>query len=127
MPKNEVTDIRIKEAVRQIESNFEQDFDFDRLAETFNLSASRLRHLFKQQTGISFRKYLRKVRMKQARFLLETSFLNVKETAHQVGISDSRNFVRDFENEFGLSSGRYRKQFYSAQKKSAKEKSASRA
>src|SRR5688500_8379666 len=100
MPKQEITDFRIKEAIRLIESNFDQDFDFNRLAENLNLTASRLRHLFKQQIGISFRKYLRKVRIKKAKRLLETSFLNVKETAHQVGIRDSSHFVRDFEKEF---------------------------
>lgn len=127
MPEIEITDFRIREAIRQIESNFDHDFDFNAFAETLNLSPSRLRHLFKEQTGISFRKYLRKVRLKQAKLLLETSFRNVQETAHQVGIRDSRNFARYFENEFGLSPIKYRQWFRATQKKSVKEKSASRA
>lgn len=127
MPKLEITDFRIKEAIRQIVSNFDQDFDFESLAETPNLSSSRLRHLFKEQTGISFRKYLRQVRINQAKLLLETSFLNIKETARAVGIPDSRNFIRDFEKQFGTSPGKYRKSYHSAQNNSAKEKSVSRA
>ena len=127
MPEPEITDFRIAEAIRLIESDFEQDFDFNRLAETLNLSASRLRHLFKKQTGVSFRKYLRKVRMKQAKQVLETSFLNVQETAHRVGIRDSSHFVRDFEKEFGLSPEKYRKWYLSAKEKSKAEKSVSRA
>lgn len=127
MPKPEITDIRISEAVRLIELNFDQDFDFEQLAETLNLSASRLRHLFKEQTGISFRKYLRKERIKQAKHLLETSFLNIKETAHRVGIGDSSHFVRDFEKQFGISPGKYRKLYLSAKEKSVKEKLISRA
>jgi transcriptional regulator GlxA family with amidase domain len=127
MSEQEITDFRISEAIRLIESKFDQDFDFESLAETLNLSSSRLRHLFKEQTGISFRKYLRNVRIKQAKLLLETGFLNIKETAHAVGIPDSRNFVRDFEKQFGTSPGKYRKNYRSAHNKSAKEKSISRA
>jgi two-component system response regulator YesN len=111
MPKQNNTDFRIAEAVRLIESKFDSDPDFNRLAESLNLSVSRLRHLFKEQTGISFRTYLRQTRMKQAKRLLETSFLSIKEMTKQVGIGDVSHFVRDFKKEFGLSPTEYRKQF----------------
>jgi transcriptional regulator GlxA family with amidase domain len=116
MPEPETTDFRIAEAVRLIESNFDRDLDFNALAETLNLSASRFRHLFKAETGMSFRKYLRQQRMKQAKHLLETSFLSVKETAKRAGIGNISHFVRDFEKEFGLSPARYRKQYHRAVK-----------
>ena len=115
MPEQKITDFRITEAVRLINSNLD-DLDFCNLAETLNLSPSRLRHLFKEQTGISFRKYLLQVRMTRARHLLETSFLTVKETAKRLGIGDASHFVRDFEKEFGLSPARYRKRYHSAEK-----------
>lgn len=116
MPENEITDFRIAEAIRSIKSNFDRELDFNALADTLNLSASRLRHLFKAETGISFRKYLRRERMRQAKRLLETSFLSVKETAKRVGIGDASHFVRDFEKEFGLSPAGYRKQYHSTVK-----------
>jgi transcriptional regulator GlxA family with amidase domain len=116
MPEPKVNDIRILTAINLVNSKFDQNFDFNDLAESLNLSASRLRYLFKEQTGISFRKYLRLVRMKQAKHLLETTFLTVNETARMVGITDASHFVRDFEKEFGLSPDRYRKQDHSAQK-----------
>jgi len=114
MPEQKITDFRITEAVRLINSNLD-DLDFCNLAETLNLSPSRLRHLFKEQTGISFRKYLLQVRMTRARHLLETSFLTVKETAKRLGIGDASHFVRDFEKEFGLSPARYRKRYHTAE------------
>ena len=117
MPKQEITDFRIAEAIRLIESNFDRDLDFNALAETLNLSASRLRQLFKAETGMSFRKYLRHQRMRQAKHLLETSFFSVKETARRAGIVNISHFVRDFEKEFGLSPARYRKQYLSTVKK----------
>jgi len=116
VPNSKITDFRIIEAIRLIDLNLEQDFDFTDLAETLNLSVTRLRHLFKEQTGVSFRKYLRQARMQRARQLLETSFISVKETAKRIGIKDTSHFVRDFEKEFGLSPARYRKRYHSAEK-----------
>ncbi len=118
MSEQKITDPRIAEAARLIEADFDRDFDFDALAETLNLSVSRLRHLFKQQTGLSFRKYLRRMRMKRARHLLETTFLNINETGKRVGIRDTSHFVRNFEKEFGLSPANYRKRYHSAKDKS---------
>jgi len=116
VPNSKITDFRIIEAIRLIDLNLDQDFDFNDLAETLNLSVTRLRHLFKEQTGVSFRKYLRQTRMQWARQLLETSFISVKETAKRSGIKDTSHFVRDFEKEFGLSPARYRKRYHSAEK-----------
>jgi AraC family transcriptional regulator of arabinose operon len=114
MPDSKVKDIRILTAIKLVNEKFDQNFDFNRLAETLNLSPSRLRHLFKSETGTSFIKYLRRVRMNQAKHLLETSFFTVKETARRVGITDASHFIRDFEKQFGLSPERYRRQFHSA-------------
>ena len=109
MPEPEITDIRILRVIEQMASDFNQDFDFNQIAADVNLSPSRLRHLFKEQTGISFKKYIRQVRMKQAQKLLETTFLSVKEIAKKVGIRDGSHFVRYFKEEYGLSPKQYRK------------------
>ena len=117
--EQEITDFRVVEVVRFVESNFAQDLDFNALAETLNLSASRLRQLFKEQTGVSFGKYLRQVRINRARHLLETSFLKIRKIAELVGIRDASHFVKDFEKEFDLSPAQYRKSYLSAKQKSA--------
>jgi len=109
MPEPKVKDIRILRAISLVNSKFNRDFDFNALAETLNPSPSRLRHLFKVETGMSFKKYLRLVRMIQARHLLESSLLSVNEIAERVGISDNSHFVRDFEKQYGLSPVKYRK------------------
>lgn len=113
MPKSEVKDIRIARAIRLIKSKFAEDVDFNQLARFLDLCPSRLRHLFKEQTGMSFKKYLRQVRMKEAQHLLKTTFLRVNKIAERVGIRDSSHFVRDFEKEFGLSPDKYRKRHLS--------------
>lgn len=115
----EVNDVRIAKAICLINGGYDQNLDFDSLAETLNLSPSRLRHLFKAELGMPFKKYLRQVRMKRAKHLLETSFLTVNEVAKQVGISDSSHFVKYFQSQYGISPGKYRKSHHLARKKLA--------
>lgn len=73
----------------------------DSIASRVNLSASRFRHLFKKETGVSPTIYVRVIRLKQAKTLLERSFLRVKEVAAHVGINDLSHFVRDYKALYG--------------------------
>jgi transcriptional regulator GlxA family with amidase domain len=84
------------------------------LAQSINLSASRLRHLFKDETGASLAQYLKTQRMRKAKQLLETTFLNVQEIMLQVGIKDKSHFVKDFKKANGLAPLQYRTQYLKA-------------
>lgn len=46
--------------------------------------------------------------MERARYLLETSFLSVKEITHNVGLNDESHFVRDFKKVYGVPPTLYR-------------------
>ena len=84
------------------------------LAETahaVNLSASRLRHLFKDEIGLTPAQYVRALRKEEARRLLETTFLRVKEIALIVGMSDSSHLVREFKKDCALTPAQYRASF----------------
>jgi transcriptional regulator GlxA family with amidase domain len=52
--------------------------------------------------------YLKSVRVSQAKELLETTLLSVKEIRAQLGISDESHFVRDFKKAYGLAPLQYR-------------------
>jgi AraC family transcriptional regulator of arabinose operon len=96
-------DPRVHRAVFLMTVDLRHEIQFDELAKSLNLSTSRLRHLFKDETGISPVQYLKAQRMKKARELLETTFLNLKEVMHTVGVKDKSHFIRDFKKTFGLS------------------------
>jgi transcriptional regulator GlxA family with amidase domain len=66
------------------------------LGKLVNLSSSRLRHVFKNETGMSLGTYVRSLRFANARRLLQKSFLSVKEIAGLVGYSDVSHFVRSY-------------------------------
>jgi transcriptional regulator GlxA family with amidase domain len=99
----EVADNRIQVALQLMEAS--PDFDFDAIAGTLNLSASRLRHLFSAQIGLSPGQYMKLIRLQQAKGLLESSFLTVKEIASRVGARDVSHFVRNYKAVYGETPG----------------------
>jgi AraC family transcriptional regulator of arabinose operon len=78
------------------------------LAELVHLSPSRLRHLFKHQTGTTLTQHLKSVRLCQAEVLLRTTFLSIKEIIVQLGMTSSSNFARAFKQTYGVAPTAYR-------------------
>ncbi len=100
-------DNRVRAVITLMKSNLHQQLSANDMAQSVHLSSSRLSHLFKAETGTSLVRYQKKLRMEQARVLLRTTFLSVKEVAAGVGISDISHFVRDFERTFRLTPARH--------------------
>jgi AraC-like DNA-binding protein len=73
-----------------------------------NLSPSRLRHLFKGEVGVPILSFIKVRRLNQARELLATSFLSVKQVS-MMGAGDTSHFVRDFKRMFGTTPTAYRR------------------
>ncbi len=105
---------RVQRVIRLLTHDLSREPQLIKLAQAVNLSPSRLRHLFKDETGISLTQYLRAQRMGKAKELLEDTFLNIKEIMLRVGVKDKSHFVRAFKEAYGLSPLKYRSQFKSA-------------
>jgi AraC family transcriptional regulator of arabinose operon len=101
-------DRRIAIVVAKIESE-PGSCEFSELAALVNLSTSRLRHLFKQETGRTPAQYLKTVRLRKAEVLLRTTFLTVKEIVNQLGLTSGSHFVREFRKAHRVSPTAYRK------------------
>ncbi len=104
---------RIRRIIQLMTVNLRHELQLNELARSLNLSESRLRHLFKKETGISPVQYLKGQRMQKAKELFEKTYLNVKEVMLHVGISDQSHFVKDFKKIYGLSPAKYRNQYLS--------------
>ena len=104
-------DYRVKKVIALMKKYLHQGWSASRLAQFVNISPSRLHQLFKDETGLPPAKYLRQLRMEQAKELLETSYLSVKEVMAQVGVTDESHFVRDFKRSYGCSPAKYRERF----------------
>ena len=91
-----------------MKANLAQELALDEVARSVNLSPSRLRCLFKSETGMPPTQYLKHLRMQEARELAESTFLNVKEIMNRLGMRDESHFVRDFKRIHGLTLGQFR-------------------
>ena len=87
---------------------FRRETSLTEMAESVNLSPSRLRYLFKTHVGIPPAQYLRAFRMERAKELLETTFLSVKEIRTTIGVNDHSHFIREFKKFYGMTPAQYR-------------------
>lgn len=102
-------DLRVQQALRLISEDVRRPLLLEEIARAVNLSAPRLRYLFKAETGVTPAQHLKSLRMQKAKELLEGTFLNVKQIMIQVGINDESHFVRDFRERYGLPPAEYRR------------------
>jgi AraC-like DNA-binding protein len=103
---------RVRQAIALAEESLQKGWSPAKLAAAVNLSPSRLHQLFKEETGVPPARYLRRLRMRRARKLLETTNLSVKQVMAGVGLTDESHFVRDFKKNSGLTPARYRERFH---------------
>jgi len=101
-------DPRVQKAITLLSKDLGRPFDFQALAVAVNLSPSRLRHLFKRETGMTPAQFLKRLRLEGARELLEGSFLRLKDVMPRVGVTDESHFVTDFKKAYGLPPIKYR-------------------
>ena len=80
----------------------------EELATEINVSPSRLRQIFKAETGMPFTEYVRHLQMERARQMLETTFLRVQEISFAVGFRDQCHFNRAFKEKYGMTPKKYR-------------------
>src|SRR2546422_2083214 len=100
-------DQRVETVIVFMKANLHRKITPIEIAQSVRLSPSRLREVFKDETGTSLTRYRRELRLERAKHLLETTFLSVKEVAASVGIDGVSHFVRDFEKKHGTTPSRY--------------------
>ena len=110
-------DQRIQIVRSAIEQECRRAWTIAALARLVNLSPSRLRHLFKTETGITPNQFLKEVRLAEAEQLLRTTFLRVKEIMNRVGFLDESHFGHEFKKTYGQSPSQYRQAMQNHQAK----------
>jgi len=104
-------DHRIKEILAKVEQDISQSPVVSDLAASVNLSVSRLHFLFKKETETSIIKYINNRRLEEARELLGTTHLRIKEIRLRVGLRHESHFMCDFKRKFGKTPNNYRKSY----------------
>jgi AraC family transcriptional regulator of arabinose operon len=102
-------DRRVEQVIAEIETDVARAWETAQLAALVNLSYSRFRHLFKEETGLTINQYLRERRLERAELLLRTTFLSIKEVMTEGGLSSTSHFVQYFKERYGKTPSGYRK------------------
>jgi transcriptional regulator GlxA family with amidase domain len=102
-------DRRVQNVISLLSSDLRRGLSTIKAAGYAELSVSRFRHLFKTETGTSIGRYLKILRLQEAKELIGTTSLSIKEVMAQVGVKDKSNFARDFRKAYGFSPVQYRR------------------
>jgi AraC-like DNA-binding protein len=109
------TDAAQREQIRPVLSYVEQHcrerVTLDDLAEVVHLSPSRVRHLFRDVSGVGFKEYATRVRLAEAKRLLLATDLSVAEVAHSVGYTNVHQFYTVFHRYCSLLPAQYRRYY----------------
>lgn len=100
-PRRPPLDRRIRRLLESLADDGDDVTPAD-LAARCGLSATRFSHLFREQMGVTARRYLLWLRLRRA---LRHAFsgMNLTEAAHAAGFSDAAHFSRTCKTVFGLS------------------------
>lgn len=98
----------IEEVVNYIDDNFKQELSLRNLAEKSALSEYYFLRLFKKNTGYTVHEYIISVRITNAKELLKSTRLSLKEIAYQCGFSNESSFSNTFKKQTGMTPGIFR-------------------
>lgn len=107
---------RVQKVVHLIQQDLGRKVTLTEMARSVGLSVEHLRELFKSEIGMTPIQYQKKLRLLEARHLLESTFLNVQEIVVRVGLSDDSHFVRDFKKLYGHTPAQYRARYQQMEK-----------
>ncbi len=94
---------KIGKALKQIHEKYPEPIDVEGLAGVVNMSSSAFHRAFKDVTSSSPIQYLKKIRLNNAKSMLQEKRMRVNEAATVVGYESPSQFSREFKRYFGYS------------------------
>lgn len=107
--KTNLSNITIGEIVNFIENNYSRQLTLPEIAAQFGISESSLTKKIKIFTNMTFKEYLTKTRIGEAKSLLISSEKSITEIAYECGYNNSNFFGDVFKKAVGMSPSSYRK------------------
>lgn len=98
----------IRACMAYMDANYMLPLTPDSLARQFAISRSALMERFPKQAGMPVKQYLHNRRIEQAKRLLQTHAVPVREAAKLVGYEDFSTFYRNFKKRTGQSPSEYK-------------------
>ncbi len=98
----------IRKAREFIRANYKKKITLSDIGKAVYISPYYLSHIFKKETGSTILEYLTRVRIEEAKRLLENSTYNTTQIAFEVGYPDQSYFCKVFKKTEGISTTEYK-------------------
>ena len=98
----------VQKTVIEIDSDLSADLSLAALAKKQSVSAGYLSAIFKSETGVTLSAYVTEKRVGHAKYLLETTELQIQSVALHCGIMDVHYFTKVFKKQTGKTPKEYR-------------------
>jgi two-component system response regulator YesN len=99
----------IEEIKNFIKDNFYQPLSVNKLCQKFHYTPSYFSTMFKKEAGITYRDYLKKIRIEKAKELMKKTSLTISEVAFEVGYQNFNVFWEAFKSREGISPKEWRR------------------
>lgn len=100
----------IENVMKYIKEHYNENLSLQKLSEVVYMHPTYLSKLFKEKTGETFLEYLTKVRIDQAKKLLQNLSLRIYDICEMVGYDSPKHFCKVFKDITGSTPKDYRKQ-----------------
>ncbi|MBR5868280.1 MAG: helix-turn-helix domain-containing protein [Clostridia bacterium] len=99
---------RREDFLSYILAHYTEDLTYRHMGEVFHYHPNYISHVVREKTGLPLRRYLLRLRVRQASRLLLDKEVSVEEVAAQVGFRDVSYFVQYFKKVTGMTPGELR-------------------
>lgn len=103
------TSSSLQNAIIYIHSKFADDPKMWQVAKHLHLNENYFSQMFKKNVGMSYKEYLRKIKLEHAKKLLVYTNAPVTKIAYDSGYNSQSHFNRDFKSTYGISPIQMRK------------------
>lgn len=100
---------KINQAIMYIRENYKHDLNMAVVSNSISMNYSLFSLNFKQYTGMNFVNYLKKIRIEEAKRLLEETDEKIIDISRMVGYDNDKHFMKIFKSVCGVSPSEYRK------------------
>lgn len=102
---------RIAQAIAWLRERYDQALSIEEMARAAHMSPSSLHHHFKAVTAMSPLQYQKRLRLQEARRLLQAGSIDAATAAHRVGYQSPSQFCREYGRMFGVTPARDLREF----------------
>ena len=106
--KSDKSESLIEKAESFLKNNYMKDISLDDISRYCNISTYYFSKLFKQETGENYVEYLNRIRIENAKKMINESDRSIKDICFSVGFSDPNYFSRIFKKHTGVTPTEYK-------------------